>query len=139
MVAAALVVSQGVLAAQVRREVQLGAVVTSADPVAVTAGPGMAVRLGRRDRVVGWVGLGMADGALAARGEALYHFLLSPASTGAGVYLGGGVAGAYSDQWRGLLVGLLGVEAAPGTRQGWFAEAGFGGGFRAGAGFRWRW
>lgn len=138
MLVAALAVSHGALAAQVKREVQLGAVVTTAAPVALAAGPGIAVRVGRRDRLVGWAGLGAAGGALAARGEALYHFLLSPASTGAGFYLGGGVAAAWSGEWRGLLVGVLGVEAAPGSRQGWFAEAGFGGGFRAAAGFRWR-
>jgi hypothetical protein len=138
MLVAALAVPHGALGAQVKREVELGTVVTTAAPAAVTAGPGMAVRVGRRDRLVGWAGLGAAGGALAARGEALYHFLLSPAATGAGFYLGGGVAADWAGEWRGLLVGVLGVETAPGSRRGWFAEAGFGGGLRAAAGFRWR-
>ena len=46
-------------------------VVTTAEPRALAAGPGMAVRIGRRDRLVGWAGLGTADGGFAARGEAL--------------------------------------------------------------------
>ena len=126
------------LAAQATREVQAAVVVTAADPWAATAGPGLAIRVGRRDRLVAWAGAGAADGEFAARGEALYHFLLSPAGTGAGFYLGGGFAGAYAEDWRGWLVGVLGVEAAPGGSGGWFAEAGFGGGLRIAAGFRWR-
>ena len=138
VLAAALVVPQARLAAQVKREVQAAVVVTTGAPVAVTAGPGLAVRLGRRDRVVGWAGLGTADGRFAARGEAAYHFLLTPESSGAGVYLGGGVAAAEDEGWRGVLIGVVGVEGAPAGRQGWFAEAGFGGGLRVAAGFRWR-
>jgi len=137
VVAALLFLPSG-LGAQVRREVQAAAVATTAAPFAVTAGPGMAVRIGRRDRLVGWVGLGVGDGRFAARGEGAYHFLLSPESRAAGIYLGGGIAAAAAAGWRGLLIGVVGIEAAPGARRGWFAEAGFGGGVRLAAGFRWR-
>jgi hypothetical protein len=88
--------------------------------------------------VGGWGGGAAADGGFAFRGEAAYHFLLSPESRGLGAYLGGGVAAAEAEGWRGLLLGVVGVEAAPGGRGGWFAEAGFGGGIRLAAGFRWR-
>lgn len=135
MVATALLLFPPGLAAQA---IQAAAVVTTAAPVTVTAGPGAAVRIGRRDRLVGWVGAGVAEGGFAFRGEGAYHFLLSPESRAAGIYLGGGVAAAEADGWRGLLIGVVGVEAAPGGRQGWFAEAGFGGGVRLAAGFRWR-
>jgi hypothetical protein len=138
LVVAALAVSRGELTAQVKREAQVAVVVTTAAPRTVAAGPGMAVRIGRRDRLVGWAGLGTADGGFAARGEALYHFLLSPEATKAGFYLGGGLAGAYAEEWRGRLVGVAGVEGSPGGRQGWFVEAGFGGGVRVAVGFRWR-
>lgn len=137
-VVAALLCFPSGLGAQVRREVQAAVVATTAAPFAVTAGPGMALRIGRRDRLVGWAGLGVADGRFAARGEGAYHFLLSPESRAAGIYLGGGIAAALADGWRGLLIGVVGIEAAPGARQGWFAEAGFGGGVRLAAGFRWR-
>lgn len=137
-VVAALLCFPSGLGAQIRREVQAAAVATTAAPFAVMAGPGMALRIGRRDRLVGWAGLGVADGRFAARGEGAYHFLLSPESRAAGIYLGGGVAAAQADGWRGLLIGVVGIEAAPGARQGWFAEAGFGGGVRLAAGFRWR-
>jgi hypothetical protein len=126
------------VAAQVRREASLQGVVTTAAPTAVTAGPGFAWRVGTRDRVAIWAGAGGAGGGFAARGEATYHFLLNPTSQGAGVYLGGGVATAYDQAWRGLLIGVVGVESSPGGRGGWFAEAGFGGGVRMAAGFRWR-
>ena len=138
LLGAALLVAPGELAAQVKREVQLAAVTATAEPLAVTAGPGLAFRIGRRDRLVGWAGLGVADGEFTARGDGAYHFLLTPESRGAGVYLGGGVAAAEAGGWRGLLIGVAGIEAAPGARQGWFAEVGFGGGVRLAAGFRWR-
>lgn len=137
VVAAVLLLPSG-LGAQARREVQVGAVATTAAPFAVTAGPGMALRIGRRDRLVGWAGLGVAEGRFAARGEGAYHFLLSPETRAAGVYLGGGIAATQVEGWRGLLIGVVGIEAAPGARRGWFAEAGFGGGVRVAAGFRWR-
>jgi len=34
---------------------------------------------------------------------------------------------------------LLGVERAPGRRQGWYTELGFAGGVRAAVGWRMRW
>jgi hypothetical protein len=111
---------------------------TTAAPLAVTAGPGVAVHLGRRDRLVGWAGVGVAGGGFAVRGEAAYHFLLSPEARGPGAYLGGGIAVAEAEGWQGLLIGVVGLEMTPGGRGRWFAEAGFGGGLRLAAGFRWR-
>jgi len=69
------------------------------------------------------------------------QFVLRPAAhAGASPYAGLGLAfaGARGVSGGGYLAALLGVEAAPGTRRGWFVELGVGGGVRAVAGVRWR-
>jgi hypothetical protein len=54
-----------------------------------------------------------------------------------GVYAGGGVAAeAQPDDFRGLVLLVLGVEARPWGGGGWFAEVGVGGGVRLALGYR---
>jgi hypothetical protein len=122
------------------RELGLQGVVLASDPAMVLGGGYAAVRTSSRTRLALTASAGATDGAFAWRGELLAHFLLNPRATKkAGVYGGGGVAvaGSRGDR-QGYAVVLLGIEARPGARQGWFLEAGLGGGFRAAAGWRWR-
>ncbi len=128
-------------AAPAQQLVEFGArtTVATAAPVMVVAGPEAALRLGRRDRVVAGLGLGVEDGGLAGRGELLWHFLMSPEALGRpGVYAGAGLGVAAGERWRGLVVATLGVDWSPGGRSGWMAELGVGGGLRLGLGYRWR-
>jgi hypothetical protein len=84
---------------------------------------------------------GAMDGQAALRLEATAQFLVTPgARSGVSPYGGIGVAYMGSGGRRGVgaLVALVGVEAAPGRRRGWFGELGFAGGLRARLGIRWR-
>ena len=132
----------GPAAAQRRhvRELGLEGVVLASDPAMVLGGVYGAIRTSARTRVALTASAGAVDDAFAWRGELLAHFLLNPRSVRkAGVYGGGGVAIAGSrGEEQGYAVILLGIEARPGSRNGWFLEAGLGGGFRAAAGWRWR-
>ena len=123
------------------REVGIESTVLTTDPAMVLGGVYGAVRTSRRTRLALTASAGATGGDFAWRGELLAHFLLNPLSTRRpGVYGGGGVAAAGSGgASEGYVVVLLGVEARPGGRSGWFLEAGLGGGFRAAAGWRWRW
>ncbi len=135
--------SRAPLPAQQRhvRELGVEAMVLATDPAMVLGGLYAAIRTSSRTRLALTASAGAIDGAAAWRGELLAHFLLNPRTTRkAEVYGGGGVAAAGSRGGeRGYAVILLGVEARPGARNGWFLEAGLGGGFRAAAGWRWRW
>jgi hypothetical protein len=76
----------------------------------------------------------------AGRGEILANFLLAPRRThGPSLYAMGGVAAQVGARDRGFLMVGLGLESAPGGRDGWALEAGVGGGARLAAGYRWRW
>jgi hypothetical protein len=128
------------LAAQQVWELGGQALLTTSDPVLVTGGLYAALRPSGRARVAATLGGGVADGRAAGRGELLAHFLLSPGATKRpGLYLGGGVAGVVGPVDQGYVVVLAGLEGAPGARSGWAIEAGFGGGVRLTAGWRWRW
>jgi len=135
--AAAIPVS---LSAQQVRELGVQALLTTSDPALVSGGLYGAIRVAARARIAATLGAGVSDGRAAGRGELLAHFLLSPGATGQpGIYLGGGIAGVVGPVDQGYVVALAGVEAAPTRRSGWAVEAGFGGGFRLTAGWRWRW
>ena len=126
-------------AAQRVTEVGLQATGTFSDPGLIVAGPTGAVRLSERGRLALTLGAGGSDGDFAWRGEAAGHFLLSPRRReGVAAYGGGGVAVVGGPVERGYLLFTLGLESAPGSRSGWFAEAGVGGGVRLAAGWRWR-
>ncbi len=75
------------------------------------------------------------------RAEILAQFHVTPYQvTGWGVYAVGGVAYEVQEEESGAarLVFSLGFERAPGSPRGLFLEAGLGGGWRIGAGVRWR-
>lgn len=85
------------------------------------------------------LGLGSDNGEVSGRGEALAHFLLSPARVvGIGPYAFGGAAVVTGSRHQGYLVLGLGLEGRPGAASGWFLEGGVGGGARIAAGWRWR-
>lgn len=126
-------------AAQRVTEVGFQATAAFSDPALAVAGVTGAVRLSERGRLALSLGAGGSDGAIAWRGEAAGHFLLSPRRReGVAAYGGGGVAVVGGPVERGYLLLTLGLESAPGSRSGWFAEAGVGGGVRLAAGWRWR-
>ena len=125
-------------AAQRAREIGVHAVFTGQDAELFAGGVYGAVRTTRRTRLAVTAAAGSAGGEFVARGEVLGHFLLSPASSGPGVYGGGGIAGIAGAGEEGFLVLLLGIEHAPGGRAGWYLEGGLGGGVRIAAGYRWR-
>ncbi|HEX9754596.1 MAG TPA: hypothetical protein VGA42_02765 [Gemmatimonadales bacterium] len=126
---------------QIRRELGVHLIAASAPRATVVAGPSVAWRVGRRDRVVLQGGAGLEEeGVLAGRLEALWHFHLDPGALGKpGAYLGGGVGALVGDEWRGIVIVTLGLEGSPGARAGWIVELGVGGGVRLGLGYRWRW
>jgi hypothetical protein len=104
---------------------------------AVTA----AYRPGGQVRAAATVAAGALEDRAAVRAEATAQFVLTPwARGGVGPYAGLGIAWQGAEGVRGAvyLVGLVGIESAPGRRFGWFAEAGAGGGARLAAGVRWR-
>lgn len=126
--------------AQQARELAIHAVATASDPALVVGGLAAGFRPSRRVRLSAGVAVGTSDGNLAARGELLAHFLLSPRRPrGLGVYGAGGIAGVAGPVDEGYLVLTLGVESRPGGTSGWFLEGGVGGGARLAAGWRLRW
>lgn len=99
-------------------------------------------RGGGQSRVALAVAAGGAGNRAAARVQVTVQFLVTPAArSGAGLYGGIGVAiaGRRGTPGAGYLALLLGLEAAPGRRGGWYAEAGLAGGVRMAAGWRGRW
>jgi hypothetical protein len=137
---AALAALPAAAAGQVKREVGVQATVTTAEPAMAVAGGVVAWRVGRRDRLALSAGLGATgDGGLAGRGEALWHFMLSPgALRKPALYAAGGLGASVADRAHGWVVLAAGVDWNPGGRGGWMAELGIGGGLRLVAGYRWR-
>jgi hypothetical protein len=102
---------------------------------------GLARRPGAQGRFALTLAAGDYEGALGVRVAADAHLLLRPGErVGPGPYGGLGLAfvGAEGARGAGYLTALLGVEAAPGRRQGWYAELGLGGGVRLSLGRRFR-
>jgi hypothetical protein len=125
--------------AQRARELGVGVLATASDPALGVGMAYAALRTSRRMRVSIAAGAGVSDGRAAWRGELLAHFLLSPARhRGAGVYGAGGIALVGGPVEQGYVVLTLGLEASPAAREGWFIEAGAGGGARLALGYRWR-
>jgi hypothetical protein len=130
----------GDLAGQRVRELGPQVLVAAREPVVVAGGLFAGLRTTRRTRLALTAGVGGADGETVWRGELLGHFLLNPGSRRApGLYAGGGIALSGGPDEEGNVVILVGLEGRPGARSGWALEAGLGGGFRATAGYRWRW
>jgi hypothetical protein len=126
-------------AAQEVREIGVVAIATASDPVLAVAGAYGALRISGRTRLSASFGPGISGGDLAWRGELLGHFLLSPEERRkCGFYFAAGVAAVEGRVSRGFLVLTLGLEERPRAASGWAVEAGLGGGFRLGLGYRWR-
>lgn len=122
------------------RELGLEGSLAASDPAFGGGGIYAALRPSPRMRLAVTASAGAQGGVAAFRGELLGHFLLNPvASRGVGFYLGGGTALMAAGATRGYLVALVGLEARPAARSGWFLEAGVGGGVRLAAGWRVRW
>lgn len=101
----------------------------------------MARRPGGQGRFAITGAAGEYEHALGVRIEATAQFLLQPGERrGAGPYGGLGLAfvGGEGARGAGYLTALLGVDAAPGARRGWYVELGLGGGVRLSAGGRFR-
>jgi hypothetical protein len=102
---------------------------------------GFARRPGGQGRIAAVASGGSSGGRLALRLEASAQLIVMPvARTGVSPYGGLGVAyvGVRGRRGTGVLLALLGLEAAPGNAHGWFAELGLGGGTRLRVGYRWR-
>jgi hypothetical protein len=109
------------------------------DSTLLAGGVGGGLRMGRGLRIGATLsGGGLVEGGAAGRGEAMLAYHLSPPREGSvGAYAGAGIAGeVHGGDVRGLIIALLGVEARPWGRGGWFVEAGVGGGVRLAAGYR---
>lgn len=106
---------------------------------------GPAVAIARRPGGQGRFTLALAGGdyerTLGVRLDGSAQFLLRPGErSGVGPYAGLGLAFVGAEGWRGAgyVTALLGIEAAPGRGQGWYAELGLGGGVRLAVGQRFR-
>ncbi len=127
----------GVVCGQQEREWRLQALGAWAPSSFVGAGAGLVFRNRTRTGLGLNALLGVRDGNLAGRGEALLSFSLDPfRERGAAPYLAGGVA-VTGDRvgTEQYLVAVLGLSFNPGRATGWFVEAGVGGGLRLAAGF----
>jgi len=84
--------------------------------------------------------VGSWSGDVGVRTEATTLFSLDPGKRrGLSLYGGGGVAWVVSAaESEGYILLLVGIESAPASRRGWFAEVGVGGGLRGSIGVRLR-
>jgi len=123
-------------------EAGAGAALTVARHTLAAVEVGAGYRPGGQSRIAFAFDTGLEDKQMAARAQLTAQFLVTPAARrGTGVYGGIGVAiaGRRGTSGRGYLALLLGLEAAPGRRGGWYAELGLAGGARIAAGWRSRW
>jgi hypothetical protein len=137
VLAAAGSIAVAPLPAQQVPEIGVQLIGTTSDPELLVGGGYAALRTSRRFRVSVAAGIGGSGGETAWRGELLAHFLLAPRRRdGVGAYAAAGVAAVGGVRDQGYMVLTLGVESGPGSRSGWFAEGGVGGGGRVAAGYR---
>lgn len=102
---------------------------------------GWSRRIDSQTRIAALAAAGSLDGSGAVRVETTAQLIVNPSGRGgAGLYAGTGVAwlGGRGHAGRAYITVLLGLEGAPGARQGWFGEIGLGGGIRLALGCRWR-
>lgn len=135
---AGIVAAPATVHGQKAHELGIQATATATDPWMLVAGPRAGAWLASRVRLVGFAGLGVSDDDLAWRVEGVAHFHLNPQSQGVGVYGGAGLALAGVGNSDEYLVALVGLESSAARGEGWFMEAGVGGGVRIAAGYRWR-
>ena len=117
---------------------QVQALGTSASSRFLGAGMGVGRRAGGRLTYQFSLTPGVVRSSLAVRSEGLLAFSLDPARRdGVSPYGGGGIAVLMtSESTAAFLVLMVGLESAPQTRSGWFAELGLGGGVRGSVGWR---
>lgn len=125
-------------------ELSLGAAAALAQRTFAGAELGLAHRPGADSRIALALAGGMVspDEQVAGRAQLTLQVLVnSSVRSGVGIYAGVGTAFAArrGSPGQGFVALLLGVEAQPGRRQGWFIEGGFAGGVRIAAGWRARW
>jgi hypothetical protein len=102
---------------------------------------GFAHRPSGESRIALAVAAGTVGAHAAARAQLTIQLLVNAsARSGAGIYAGVGTAvtARRGAPGQGYVAVLLGLEGAPGRRQGWFVEGGLAGGVRAAAGWRLR-
>lgn len=122
-------------------EVGLGGVAALAASDFFGAAVGVARRPGGQARLAAMLAGGVLEDRAAVRVEATVQVVVTPwTRSGVGPYAGIGAAWQGADGVSGAayLTLLVGVEAAPGRRFGWYTEAGVGGGARLAVGVRWR-
>jgi len=122
-------------------EAGVGGVAVFAARDFVGGGVGVGRRVSAQTRVAVFGAGGTFATQPAGRLEATVQFLLTPAArAGAGLYGGTGFAVETARDRHGVayLVAVIGAEAAPGRRAGWYLELGLGGGVRGAVGWRWR-
>jgi len=110
-----------------------------ADQDYLGAGPWLGWRVVPSFRLGLLVTLGSARHQTAGRMEVTGHYLLDPDRiSGVSPYLAAGAAWNVADESRAYLLIGVGLESAPAKPGGWVVELGLGGGWRATAGYRWR-
>lgn len=137
--AGALGLLAGPLLAQRGHDLQAHALALVGGETFVGGGGGAGVRLGLGTRLAGLVTGGRAESGLAAlRVEALGTYHLRPPGRPRATLYGGAGLGllATGNGTQGHVVVVVGLEAAPRSRGGWFIEAGVGGGARLSLGYR---
>jgi hypothetical protein len=137
---AAVAPGQAQVQAQGVRELQVQAIGVASRPGFGGGGGGLAFRDADRNRWQGVLAVGRLGAGVAARGDAVYHFLLDPRKRqGSALYGGGGLTAQLAGgRVRPYVLLVVGAENAPGGTGGLFLELGVGGGVRFAAGYRWR-
>lgn len=122
-------------------ELSLGGAMVFLDHPFAGAELGLAHRPSTESRIALAVAGGTTHGNAALRAQLTVQVLINSfARSGPGVYagLGAAYAGQQGVPGQGFLAVLVGVERAPGRRNGWYVELGFCGGVRAAVGWRLR-
>jgi hypothetical protein len=126
-------------AAQLVTETTLGGTIVAARQSFEGAEVGLGRRSGQGELAF-TAAAGSAAGAAALRVSGSADFVLWPATRARTPYAGLGLslAATRGTAGAGYLTGVVGVEATPAGRRGWYVEAGLGGGAWVAAGIRWR-
>jgi len=122
-------------------ELSIGGTAVIARQTFAGAELGIARRPGSETRVALALAGGSDDGHAAGRAQVTLQMLVNAAArSGMGLFAGLGAAcdAREGSPGRGWLVVLLGLEEAPGRRNGWYVELGLAGGVRVAAGWRLR-
>lgn len=120
-----------------RASIGASALALASDPAFAGLGPVVGVRLDRQLRLRAGTWLGIQGDDLASRAEGLIELVLDAGGRGWSPFGGGGLAVvAGRGDVEGYVVVNVGLEQRADESRGWWVEAGVGGGFRLGAGYR---